>query len=104
MIRTEDEAHFDVHQLVAREIAALQSVFDTLLGRLDELARNRAARNRVFKHEAFARRWLNLQLNVAVFTATARLLFEDFFTLSRFRDRLTIGCLRLSYLALKPQA
>src|SRR5581483_11522984 len=90
------QSHFDIYEFVASEIATLHRIANARLSRLDELARNRAARNFVFKHEAFAGRGLDFDFHVRVLTTSTRLLLEDFFAGRRLSDRFAISDLRLA--------
>src|SRR5947209_4359842 len=96
VVRAEDELDAYVNQLVAGEEAALHRVVDALLGRLDELARDDAARDLVLEDEALAGGRLDLQLDVAVLAAAAGLPLVDFLALRRLRDRLAVGDLGFS--------
>src|SRR5690606_33424629 len=74
VIRTENEARLDVHQLVSREESATHRVPNTFGNRLDELTRDRTARDLVFENEALARCRFDLELDVAELAAAAGLL------------------------------
>src|SRR5690606_20881384 len=73
VIRTENESRFDIDKLISGEESATQSILNTFGNRLDELTRDRAARDLVFEYEAFARSRFDLEFDVAELAAAARL-------------------------------
>src|SRR5258708_2538868 len=91
MIGTENQTHTDVDQFITGQETALHRVLDSLLDRLDEFPRNRAAGDLVLENKTFTRSRLDLELDVAELAAAAGLLFEDFFAGRRLRDCLAIG-------------
>jgi hypothetical protein len=96
MVRAEDELDAYVYKLVAREEAALHRIADALLDGLDELARDRAARDLVLEDEPFAGRRLDLQNGVAVLSPPAGLPLVALFALGGLRDGLALCDLRLA--------
>src|SRR5215213_1753416 len=100
VVRAEDQLDLDVHQLVAREEAALHRVAHALFDGLDELARDRAARDLVLEDEALARRGRYLKLRVAVLAAAARLALVALDALGGHGDGLAVRDLRLAHVRL----
>src|SRR5437764_8261224 len=90
------QAHFDVDQVIAGQVAALHRIMNTLLSRLDKLARNRAALDLVLENKTLTGRRFNLELNVSILTTTTGLLLENLFARRRLRDGFAIGNLRLT--------
>src|SRR5262249_1056501 len=87
-------------QFITSQITALHCVFDALFGWLDELARNRAAFDLVFKNKSFTGSRFNFQLNVRKLTTATGLLLENLLARSRLRDRLAISHLWLPNVSL----
>src|SRR5205823_8103010 len=75
--------------------AALHRFLDALLGRLDELARNRTAHDLVDELEIALRKRLEAHLDVPILALATRLTDELSFGLRVARDRLAIRDLRL---------
>src|SRR5438067_2376734 len=90
------QAHFDVDQVIAGQVAALHRIMNTLLSRLDKLARNRAALDLVLENKTFAGRGLDFQLDVRVLAPTTCLFLENLLAGGGLRNRFTIGDLRLA--------
>src|SRR5258707_10335741 len=91
MVRTEHELRLDVHQFVSSEESALQRFLDSLLDRLDKLSRNRTTGNSIFENEAFSRRRLDLQFDVAILTAATGLTLVHLFAGCTLRNGLAIS-------------
>src|SRR6266511_731263 len=98
VIGTKHQAHPYVDHFIARKEAALHRVLDSLLHRLDVLARYRAASNLVFENKTFARRGLDLNFDVAKLAATTSLFLVDFLTGGGLSNRLAVSNLRLAHI------
>src|SRR5690606_26099551 len=99
VVRTEEQRGLDVHDRVTRHHTCRQRFLNTLVHRGNVFARNHTALDGV--HELIAaagRQGLELQHDVAVLTATARLLDElafDFF--AGLADGFAVGDLGLAH-------
>src|SRR5207248_1950749 len=96
VVRAVNQLGLHVHHWITRQHAALESFAHTLLGRLDELARDRSAHDFVLEDKAFALFCrLDVDDDVTVLTLTARLANElAFYFLDSFPNRLAISHLR----------
>src|SRR5579883_1354182 len=90
------QSHPDIRHGEACQDAALERLPDTHFGRLDELARNPAARDVVDEFEAAAGEWLDPNLHVTVLTVTAGLLDVATFAFGVLADGFAIRNLRLA--------
>ena len=96
VVRAVVQDRADAGHRVAGQDSALQRFLDALLGRLDELARDRSADDFVDELEPAFRHRLEAHLDVAVLTLTARLPHELALGFRLARDRFAIRDLRLA--------
>ena len=96
VVRAVDQRGLDVDHRIAGEHALVDRLVDALLHRRDEFLRHPAALDAVDEFVALAGLRLELQPDVAVLAAAARLLDELALHLERLLERLAVGHLRLA--------
>ena len=97
MERAVNDVDLNIDNRIAAEHAVKNRFINALLDRRDVFARDNAANNLVFDHETgAAAAGTHVDFNVAVLTATARLLDQLANAVRVGRDRFTIGDLRFA--------
>src|ERR1043166_461740 len=92
-----NDVHFNIDNRITPEHAVQNRFVDPLLDRWDVFTRNNAADDLVFDYQSStAAAWTQVNLNVAVLTATAGLLDQFPHAVRVRRDRFTIGDLRFA--------